>query len=367
MIAPFIEAVILAAVLSGLLYPLFRRLAAHLPNRPSAAIVTVVLVFFAIIVPVLFLVFAFVREAARLTNEIAPWIQAQLSGEGPQWQVPGWVPFSYYLEPYRDQILTRLGDLVSQAGSFLVNGVSFVTESTLLFVLNLFIMLYTMFFLFLAGPRLWAIFDYMPLTREDVELIAEKGLSIGRATLKSTVVVGVLQGALAGSAFVIAGIQGPVFWGVVMAFASVIPGIGAAIVWIPAVIYLLVTGHLVAGLALLAWCALVVSSVDNFLRPWLVGSDARMPDVVILLSTLGGIAMFGAPGILIGPLVAGLCITSWHIFSATFRLELEIADQAPPLLDEEKEGLTHAKSGKSGKRAEHHESRSESPHRERSG
>jgi predicted PurR-regulated permease PerM len=339
MIAPFLEAVMVAAVLSGLLYPLYRRLAARLPSRPVAAIVTVVLVFFAVVLPILFLVFAFVREAGRLTDEIAPWIQGQLSGEGPQWSVPEWVPFAVYLEPYRTEILSRLGDIVSQAGTYLVDAASALTQGTLLFVLNLFIMLYTMVFLFLSGPRLSRIFEYTPLTPEDLEIITEKGIAIARASIKGTVVVGLLQGLLAGGAFAVTGIQGPVFWGVVMAFASVIPGIGAAIIWIPAVIYLFVAGQVIAGVALLAWCMLVVSSVDNVVRPWLVGSDARMPDVLILLSTLGGIGMFGASGIVIGPIVAGFFLTSWHIFSATFRRELDRAEEAPPLLDEETEGL----------------------------
>ncbi len=343
MIAPFIEAVMLAAVLSGLLYPLFRWLSGHLPNKGLAATVTVAAILFAIVLPLVFLVFAFVKEAIRLTGEIAPWIQAQLSGRGPQWHIPTWVPFGSYLEPYRDQILGRLGTLVSQAGSYFVNGLSTVTQGTFLFVLNLFIMLYAMFFFLMSGPKLWDIFAYTPFTHEDLELIAEKGISIARATLKGTVVVGVLQGTLAGAAFAVTGIEGPVFWGVGVAFASVIPGIGAAIVWVPACVFLLVTGHTVPGIGLALWCALVVSSVDNLVRPWLVGSDTRMPDLLILLSTLGGIAMFGITGIVIGPIVAGFFLTSWHIFSASFRQELERADAAPPLLDEQTEGLAHDK------------------------
>lgn len=346
MIAPFLEAVILAAVLSGLLYPWFRRLATRLPNAPTAAIVTVVLVFVAVVLPLVVLVVAFVEEAARLTQEVAPWIQAQLSGQGPQWHIPGWVPLGRYLEPYRDEILSRLGALVSQAGAYLVNGLSRITQDTLVFLLNLFIMLYAMVFFFLAGPRLWTVFDFTPLTHEDLEIVAEKGIAIARATLKGTLVVGVLQGALAGAAFAVAGIQGPVFWGVIMAFASIIPGVGATVVWIPAVIYLLMAGHVAAALALLAWCAVVVSSVDNVVRPWLVGSDARMPDVLILLGTLGGIAMFGVTGIVIGPIVAGLFLTSWHLFSASFRQELLSAGNARSLLDEEEEGLARQDSGR---------------------
>src|SRR5690606_37497747 len=142
------------------------------------------------------------------------------------------------------------------------------------------------FFFFLAGPRWLEFFDYTPLTQQDRRLIVEKGVSITRATLKGTVVIGVVQGLLAGLAFAVLGVPGPLFWGVVMAFASLIPGIGAAIVWIPAVVFLFATGEVGRGLGLLAWCALVVSSVDNILRPRLVGTDTKMPDVLILLSTL---------------------------------------------------------------------------------
>jgi predicted PurR-regulated permease PerM len=157
----------------------------------------------------------------------------------------------------------------------------------------------------------------------DRDTIVEKGISITRATLKGTVVVGVLQGTLAGAAFAIVGIEAPVFWGAVMALASVVPLLGTAIIWVPAVVYLLFQGDVAAGLGLLVWCATVVGGVDNIVRPRLVGSDTQMPDVLILLSTLGGIAMFGATGVVLGPVVAGLFLTSWHIFAATFRRELE--------------------------------------------
>jgi predicted PurR-regulated permease PerM len=157
----------------------------------------------------------------------------------------------------------------------------------------------------------------------DRDVIVEKGISITRATLKGTIVIGVLQGTLAGAAFAVAGIPAAVFWGAVMALASIVPVLGTAIVWLPAVAYLLFQGDIVAGLGLLTWCVIVVSSVDNIVRPRLVGSDTRMPDVLVLLSTLGGIAMFGATGVVIGPVVAGLFLTSWHIFAATFSRELE--------------------------------------------
>ncbi len=111
---------------------------------------------------------------------------------------------------------------------------------------------------------------------------------------------------------------GPAFWGTVMVVLSVIPALGAALVWVPAVVYLFLVGKIAAGVGLLAWCAVVVSTIDNFLRPRLVGRDARMSDLLILLSTLGGIFLFGAVGFIVGPIVAALFVTIWHIYGETF-------------------------------------------------
>ncbi|HLF11191.1 MAG TPA: AI-2E family transporter [Gammaproteobacteria bacterium] len=322
MIAPFLQALLLAVVLTGTLYPIYARLRARLPNEAFAAATTAVLVLIAVIVPLLFLVGTFSREAIRLTEVLAPWIEETANGDALPPQLPEWLPFREQLQPYRDPLYARVGETISQVGSFLVASLSKITQGTVVFVLNLFIMLYALFFFLLAGPRLLRVFDYTPLTQKDRDVIVEKGISITRATLKGTVVVGAVQGLLAGAAFAVVGISTPVFWGAVMALASVVPLFGTALVWVPAVVYLLFQGEVVAGLGLLVWCATVVGGADNILRPRLVGSDTQMPDVLILLSTLGGIAMFGATGVIIGPVVAGLFLTSWHIFAATFRREL---------------------------------------------
>jgi predicted PurR-regulated permease PerM len=340
LIWPFIEAVLLAAVLSGMMYPLNRRLRAGLGSRRVAAALAVLIVFVVIIVPLLFLIGAFAREAARLSEMIAPWIETLLAtGEIERPPLPAWIPFAHYLELYQDQIVSRTGDFLNQAGSFLIDGFSRLTQGTVLFVLNLFILLYAMFFFFLAGGRWLEIFDYLPLTEHDRELVIQRGVSIARATIKGTLIIGIVQGGLAGAAFAVVGLPGPIFWGVVMTIASIIPAIGAAIVWLPAVIYLIATDEIARGVGLLIWCAGVVSTIDNVLRPRLIGSDTKMPDLLILLSTLGGIAMFGATGLVLGPIVAGFFITSWHIFSGVFREELRRTSVSPPLLDEEIEGL----------------------------
>jgi predicted PurR-regulated permease PerM len=168
---------------------------------------------------------------------------------------------------------------------------------------------------------------YTPLPREVQALLIGKGLSVTRATLKGTVVIGLVQGALGGAAFAVAGIQGAAFWGAVMAVASVIPSVGTAIVWIPAVIYLFVTGEAGAGTGLALWCAIVVGGVDNLLRPILVGGDTQMPDILVLVSTFGGLALFGISGLIIGPVIAALFVTMWEVYFEAFR-DLLPADES---------------------------------------
>jgi predicted PurR-regulated permease PerM len=160
------------------------------------------------------------------------------------------------------------------------------------------------------------------LSHQDERRMTERFVSVTRATIKGTLVIGMVQGAMAGLAFWVAGITGAAFWSTVMAVLSVIPGIGAALVWVPAVAFLVVTGKLWAGLLLAGWCGFVVGTVDNLIRPRLVGRDTKMSDLLILLSTLGGIFLFGAVGVIIGPIVAALFVTVWEIYGVAFKAVL---------------------------------------------
>jgi predicted PurR-regulated permease PerM len=130
-------------------------------------------------------------------------------------------------------------------------------------------------------------------------------------------IVAIVQGTLGGVIFWFLGIHAALLWGVLMAFLSLLPAIGSALVWFPVAIYLLITGAVWQGLVLIAYGALVIGLIDNFLRPILVGNDTRMPDYVVLISTLGGIALFGINGFVLGPLIAVMFITFWNIFSVS--------------------------------------------------
>lgn len=331
LIAPFIEALLLAIVLSGLIYPLYKRLEPLLFHRVAAAAITTLLVLLAVVLPLLLVISAFARQAIQLSRDLVAWIEQQADSARVAFEWPNWLPFAQQID--LNERMRQLADVLSGTSSFFVDGLGTITQTTFVFLLQLLIMLYTMFYLLLAGPRLMAVFDYTPLTEADKRLIAERGVSITRATLKGTVVIGVLQGTLAGAAFAVVGIPAPMVWGVVMTILSAVPGVGAALVWIPAVGALLFTGEIAAGIGLGLWCTFVVSTADNLVRPYLVGNDTQMPAVLILLSTLGGIAMFGVAGIIIGPLLAGFFLTSWHIFAAAFRRELDDSEGAPPLAD----------------------------------
>ncbi len=179
-------------------------------------------------------------------------------------------------------------------------------------------MLYLLFFLLRDGDDLARrIKDAIPLRPEQQRALFDKFTVVIRATVKGNVVVAVLQGALGGLIFWLLGIHAPLLWAVVMAVLSLLPAVGAALVWLPAAIYLLAAGHVWQGVLLIGYGVLVIGLVDNFVRPVLVGKDTQMPDYVVLVSTLGGIAIFGFNGFLIGPVIAAMFIAVWGTFSSS--------------------------------------------------
>jgi predicted PurR-regulated permease PerM len=230
------------------------------------------------------------------------------------------LPFYDTIEPYRETILDKAGKLVESASGFLINGLQDAAMGTVNFIFMLFILLYTMFFFLLDGHKLLEkILYYLPLEDEDERRLLKRFTSVTRATIKGTAVIGVIQGTAAGIALAVVGIPSAVFWGTVMTVLSIIPGIGTALVWLPAAIILAAQGMWGKAIGLTLFCGLVVGSIDNLLRPRLVGKDTEMHDLMILLSTLGGIALFGITGFIIGPIVAALFVTVWDMYGVVFQ------------------------------------------------
>ncbi|HET7597887.1 MAG TPA: AI-2E family transporter, partial [Burkholderiales bacterium] len=159
--------------------------------------------------------------------------------------------------------------------------------------------------------------EAVPL-RDDLQRnLFHKFTDVVRATIKGTIVVAIVQGALGGLMFWFLGIQAPVLWAVVMAFLSLLPAVGTALVWVPVALYLLASGAVWQGVLLIVYGVLVIGLVDNVLRPVLVGKDTKMPDYIVLIATLGGMAIFGLNGFVIGPLIAAMFMAAWDIMAAS--------------------------------------------------
>ncbi len=329
MIAGFLEALFLAALFAVLLLPLQRVLAEKLGGREVlAAFLTLLGATVVIVLPMIGLSGLIAAEAAALTEAVTPWVQQQLDEpEGFVSRVlPAWMPARDALAPYEAQITAKLGEFAGSLGGFLVNGLSRVTQGTVQFFLSLFVMLYALFYFLRAGSDLAeSVLACVPMSSKNKALLVDRIQSVIRATVKGTFVIGIVQGGLAGLAFFLLGLEGAILWGTIMAVLSIIPGVGAALIWIPATIYLLATGQLWQGAVLGVWCAVVVGTADNVLRPQLVGRDTQMPDLLVLLSTLGGLALFGIVGIILGPMLATVFVAVWGLYRESFATQLSEA------------------------------------------
>jgi predicted PurR-regulated permease PerM len=321
MIRAFLLTILLAAIFTGLRYPMYRWLLGRSRGRSVlAAIATLVVLLTLVIGPLLVVLGAGANEALRVTETMRPRIErlVERPGEFNRWLrvLPGY----HYIEPYRAQIFIKAGELLGSTSAFMFGALSATTRATAVFVFHFVILLYTMYFFLTDGPRLLnGVLAYLPLTDADQQRMLDKFVSVTRATLKGTILIGVAQGLFGGLAFWAAGIDGAIFWGTVMTVLSIIPGVGAALVWVPAALVLITSGEVWRGIALAAFCGLVVGSIDNLLRPLLVGRDTQMHELLIFFSTLGGLLMFGLMGFIVGPILAALFVTVWEMFATAHR------------------------------------------------
>ena len=179
-----------------------------------------------------------------------------------------------------------------------------------------FLMVYVLYFFLRDGEVLLdTLVHALPLGDDRERELFAKFAEVSRATVKGTLVIGLVQGTLGGMIFGLLGIQGAVFWGSVMVIMSLLPVVGASLVWLPAALIMAANGDYTKAGILIVFGVVVIGLVDNLLRPILVGRDTRMPDYLVLLSTLGGLTVFGASGFVIGPVIAALFLTVWVMFA----------------------------------------------------
>jgi len=318
---PFFGAVLWGVILAILFTPLYQRLSKIMRQRRTlAALATLTIVVVIVMLPLALIVTTLVEEAFRVDQRIE-------SGE---------LNFGRYFRQVFDALPTWATHLLDQLGlanfgalqervsaglkkgsQFLVAPAINIGQNTFDFIVSLFVMLYLLFFFFRDGDNLSKrIKDAIPLRAEQKRALFDKFTVVIRATVKGNIVVALLQGALGGLIFWILGIHAALLWAVLMGVLSLLPAVGAALVWLPVAIYYLASGAVGRGVVLIAYGVLVISLVDNIVRPFLVGKDTRMPDYVVLVSTLGGIGIFGANGFVIGPMIAAMFMAVWDIFSA---------------------------------------------------
>lgn len=244
MIKPFLMTLVIAAILASLCQPLYKRLCKLFrEHRTPASLLTLLIVILLILVPLVSLLGVVTAQAIKVGNAITPWVQAQINDPDQLMLKLQGLPFYQTIEPYHDEILTRAGEAVGFVSRFMVNNLSAATAGTIHFLFMLVIMVYAMYFFLVHGGRwLEAAMSRLPLDNTIERRLLDRFRSVSRATLKGTLVIGLLQGGLAGLAFWAVGIPSALFWSAIMVVLSIIPGIGTAIVWLPAAIVLLAGG-----------------------------------------------------------------------------------------------------------------------------
>ncbi|MCG6930157.1 MAG: AI-2E family transporter [Desulfofustis sp.] len=321
MIHQFLMPIFLAGIFSAMLSPVQRWLTAKLRGRQNiASIITIIAIVLLILIPLSILIGIVAAQAVAVGQSVTPFVQRFMEEPSDLTKYVIKLPFYDLILPYRDVLIERAGQVVATVSNFLVNSISSVTKITVQAIFGLIIMLYVMFFFFSMGGKLLnKILYFLPLKDCDEQRLLARFTSVTRATIKGTIVIGLMQGIICGFAFFLADIQGPVFWGTIMAVTSVIPAFGTAIVWIPALIILALTKNYVGVAILAVVCGLISGNLDNLVRPRLVGKDTEMHDLYVLFGTLGGISMFGILGIIVGPIIAALFITIWDIYGDSFK------------------------------------------------
>jgi predicted PurR-regulated permease PerM len=318
---PFYGAVFWGGVLALMFQPLNRKLLARLRGRQTlAALATLAIILLIVILPLTLVTVSLVQEVSGLYARVK-------SGE---------VNFGRYFEQivaalpsWASGLMDRFGliDLpalqaklvagLTQRGEAFAGRAVDIGSDAIDLVVGFCIAMYLLFFLLRDGVGVARdIRAAIPLAPEPKAMLLERFTTVIRATVKGNILVAAAQGALGGIAFWVLGVHAPMLWGVVMAFLSLLPAVGAALIWVPVALYLLATGQVWQGFGLIAFGVFVIGLIDNVLRPILVGKDTALPDYVVLIATVGGLSLFGLNGFVIGPVIVAMFFAAWQLLTA---------------------------------------------------
>lgn len=301
--APFLVALAWAVVLVVVSYPLYTRLARRW-GPTAASLATTTAVTLILIVPTVFVMIAFVRDAVSAAQSL----QLRVEAGRLSWIGPLWVRLQHRFPKMFPQDLSGLllhyaQDVASYVGARLGPALRHTAE----FVFDIFVTILAMFYLYRDGHSIvQRLREVLPFDQERREQLVHETREVIYATVTSTLAAAAVHGALGGIAFAVAGVHSAVFWGVMMGFFSLVPVVGSALIWVPISVSLMLSGHMGRGIFLIIFCSLIVGAVDNFVRPWLISGRAEMSGLLIFISVLGGIGVFGLLGVVLGPLVVAL-------------------------------------------------------------
>ena len=319
MVQPFLNVILWATVLVILFYPVHRRLVERLKKPSLAALISCVLVILIILVPVTLITLAVINELSGAVETVQAGVNYLLD---PNSRLTG--PILNFLNRYIDVtqlrseefLVERLrgvgGQLAGRTLGFIGGVVGAIVQT--------FFVIFTMYYLFRDGENISrTVRDSLPLERQQAESVMTRTRDVIDASVYGVLTIAIIQGTLGGLAFWILGLRSAIIWAVVMTFLSMVPMLGAFIVWVPAAIYLAVTGHVTKALLLALWGTLVIGMIDNFLRPKLVGSRTRLHELFIFFSVLGGLNVFGVLGVVLGPVVLAITLSLIDVYRAAGR------------------------------------------------
>ena len=320
---PFAMPIFWAAVIASIFYPLYQKIKKFLKLENVSVVITLITIFIIIILPLILLSSLLIKESIELYSAID---NSRSEINSNIQQSIGWLKTNPYTKNlnFDDKFwVEKFSEGTKIVTSYIFASARSFTQNSLIFLVMFMIMFYTLFYFLRDGASMLKKLMYLsPLGDKNEQTLYKKFTSTARAAIKGTLVIGLIQGAIGGLMFFIAGVEGALIWGVIMVVSSIIPALGSYVIWVPAGIIMLVLGNVWQGIMILVVGAVIIGTIDNILRPILVGKDTQMHPLLILFSTLGGIVLFGISGFVIGPIFTALLLAFWEMYAHHYRREL---------------------------------------------
>jgi predicted PurR-regulated permease PerM len=327
---PFLTAILAAAVLAAMFRGTYRKLLGMTNDREmTSALMTIIFVILIVFLPLFTILGMSINEATLFfqrfsnVNSAAPEMLASTL-DWARHSIP-YVETIFGVEAFNMESL--IGNIRGFGGN-LLGFVEVLYHSVVDFAVWTFILFFTLYYFLTDGEKALAyVMRLSPLRNEHEALLLKKFVSMSRATLKGTLIIGLVQGLIGGLTFLVVGVPSAILWGLLMAVLSVVPAVGSALVWVPTGILLIASGHIWQGITVLVVGGGIISMIDNILRPELVGKDTEMHPLMVFFATIGGISLFGFPGFVIGPIIMALFLALWEIYAIEFRGQLQAYNQ----------------------------------------